>query len=141
VLQRTGLVPNAASAENKSGTQARCDRASNILRQAASQPNPRPVRLSALARELGVSAGYLSRQFKREFGVSFRSLALRARQAHAANLLESTDLLVKEIAAQAGYRHVSDFSTSFRKIHQMSPTAYRKQVSREQRPPWIFAAC
>ncbi len=134
MLQKPELFDNADPVENRCAKHHLSDRASDIVRQAASHSSFEIVKLSGLARDLGVSAGYLSRKFKDEFGVSFRSLAFRSRQARAAELLQITNMSVKEIAAQAGYRHVSDFSASFRRIHQMSPTAYRNQVLRERRP-------
>ena len=85
------------------------------------------ITLNAFGQELGLSASYLSKTFKHVAGRNFRSLLLQTRHLRAAELLRETDLPVKEISARCGYKHVSDFSASFKRVYGDSPTGYRSR--------------
>jgi two-component system response regulator YesN len=83
------------------------------------------VTLCSLSRELGVTAGYLGKLFKRRANTTFRNMAMHTRQRHALMLLNTTDLAIKEIAAITGYKHVSDFSSCFKKVYGVTPGIVR----------------
>jgi AraC-like DNA-binding protein len=84
--------------------------------------------LHDLSQKAGITAAHLGRKFKRIMGTGFRQLTVRTRQEHAAELLERTELPIKEIAALSGYKHVPDFSTSFKRVYRISPAKYRERV-------------
>lgn len=90
----------------------------------ASQGNT-GLTLYAISMQFGVTPNHLSKTFKRAVGRSFRTLTVQARQRHAADLLETTDLAIKQIAPLAGYKHVSDFSSCFKRVYGVSPKEYR----------------
>jgi AraC family transcriptional regulator of arabinose operon len=86
--------------------------------------NPR-LTLDSLAVQVRVTPGHLSRLFVRTTGEGFAHHLRRARLEHARRLLETTALNVKEIAAAAGYKHVSELDRHFRKTFGGTPTAHR----------------
>ena len=77
--------------------------------------------LDALARECGYCRDYLRDCFVREFGVAPGEYRSRKRLARAMELLARTDLSMKEIAAQTGFRHMSHLSMLFRKRFGETP--------------------
>jgi transcriptional regulator GlxA family with amidase domain len=52
-------------------------------------------------------------------------VALRLRIEHAQELLRTTDLLQRDIAAYCGFADVHHFSKAFKRITQLPPGAYR----------------
>jgi AraC-like DNA-binding protein len=78
-----------------------------------------------LARHSAMSESGFSHTFKDVAGIPPRRYAIQARIARARELLETTELSVKEIAAQLGYDDAHYFSRVFRKVAGRSPTALR----------------
>jgi AraC-like DNA-binding protein len=78
-----------------------------------------------LARAAGLSRAHFSREFRRAFGESPHAYLLTRRMERAAALLRNTDHSVAEICFSVGLRSVGSFTTSFRRIYGVSPTAYR----------------
>ena len=68
---------------------------------------------------------YLSRQFKKEVGVSFSEYLTALRMKRAKELLETTTLRISEVAMRIGIPNISYFSTIFRKEFNCSPTDIR----------------
>lgn len=101
------------------------ERMQRIYQAVTSAHSMGDLTLYAFGRRFGLSSSYLSRVFKQAAGTSFRDLVVHTRQNCAAELVRTTDLSIKEIAAQSGYKHVSDFSACFKRIHGVSPTEYR----------------
>ncbi|XEC93055.1 response regulator [Paenibacillus tarimensis] len=84
--------------------------------------------LEGAAKQLNVSAVYLSRLFKQELGISFIGLLTQTRVKAAIALLNDTDLSMCEIAERVGYESQHYFSTSFKKMIGVPPNQYRKSV-------------
>jgi AraC-like DNA-binding protein len=84
-------------------------------------------RLSSVAAKLRVSRWYLDRVLKRYTGRTFTEHLRSSRVNRARELLERTDLSVKEIAAAVGYRQASALDHAFGRLVQLSPTEYRRQ--------------
>lgn len=78
-----------------------------------------------LAAAAGLSRAHFSREFRRTFGVSPHAYLLTRRLERAAALLRNTDRTVAEICLDVGLTSVGSFTTSFKRAHGMSPTAYR----------------
>jgi AraC family transcriptional regulator len=85
----------------------------------------RPVRIEEVARRTATSPRQLQRVFAEVYGVGFRSCLRRIRMRHAAQLLATTELPVREIARRVGYRDASQFSKAFRRAHGVSPTQFQ----------------
>lgn len=90
------------------------------------------ISLQDTAEHVGVSAGYLSTIFKREYNQSFVDFVNTTKIEHACCLLEEKELMVMEIAYRLGYENAYYFSKVFRKYMGMSPTDYQRRVEDEK---------
>jgi AraC-like DNA-binding protein len=81
--------------------------------------------VGALARAAYLSPAHFSREFRRAFGETPHQYLLTRRLERAAALLRNTDRSVADICFTVGLRSVGSFTTSFRRVYGMSPTAYR----------------
>ncbi len=88
-----------------------------------------PLDLAALARGVHMSAGHLSRQFKRAFGESPYSYLMTRRIERAMALLRRGDLSVTEVCFTVGCASLGTFSTRFSELVGMSPSAYRREAA------------
>jgi AraC-like DNA-binding protein len=112
------------------------------LAEARSRPQTAPEWLeSTLARmqslgasehqdDLAQEAGMPPRTFRRKFtaavGVSPQEYQIACRVGHAKEMLGATELPIKSIAEQLGYRDVSFFTRQFRAVTGVPPAAYRR---------------
>jgi AraC-like DNA-binding protein len=84
-----------------------------------------PLSVRDLARAARLSPAHFSREFRRTFGESPHQYLLTRRLERAAALLRMTDWSVAAICVAVGLSSVGSFTTSFRRMFRMSPTAYR----------------
>lgn len=84
-----------------------------------------PLEVDDLARAAGLSKAHFSREFRRTFGESPYVYLLTRRLERAAALLRNTDHSVAEICLEVGLQGVGSFTTSFKRMYGMTPTAYR----------------
>lgn len=82
--------------------------------------------LEELARRLYVSKEYLSVQFKKETGKTFRETIRNLRIDKARELLLQTKLKVSQISEIVGYSDTKYMSRVFREIVGVGPAEYRK---------------
>jgi AraC family transcriptional regulator of arabinose operon len=80
-----------------------------------------------LADELNVSREYLSRLFKKHLKKSPYQYILEHKIANASWRLQHSTDSIKEVAFTFGFGTPEMFCRSFRKIHGISPSQYRKQ--------------
>ena len=85
------------------------------------------VKVSEVAKTIGVSRGYLTRIFRKEIGISPQEFQLNCRMERAGDMLRSTDNPVSFVAEKLGYADVLSFSKCFRRYFGMSPTEFREQ--------------
>jgi AraC family transcriptional regulator of arabinose operon len=79
-----------------------------------------------LAAEAGLSPRTFRRRFTAVLGISPQSYAIACRIGHAKQMLGGTELPIKTIAQQLGYKDVFFFSRQFRQSTGISPAAYRR---------------
>jgi AraC-like DNA-binding protein len=84
-----------------------------------------PLAVADLARAARLSTAHFSREFRREFGESPHQYLLTRRLERAAALLRTTDWSVADICFAVGLNSVGSFTTSFRRMFGLAPTAYR----------------
>ena len=75
-----------------------------------------------------LNVAYFGRLFRKVIGVSFNEYLARKRTERAAELLNSTDMTVQEIAERVGIPSSSYFSTVFKKNMGMNPSRYRNNA-------------
>ncbi len=80
-----------------------------------------------LAARAALSRSTFSARFRELVGESPRSYITRARLAHAARLLHTTDASLAQIAARAGYGTEFSLSKAFKRTFGVAPGAYRGQ--------------
>jgi AraC-like DNA-binding protein len=81
--------------------------------------------------KLDISGAYAARLFKLSRGLGVREYAKKKRLSAAAELLRTTDLSVKAIAVEFGYRSPPDFTRRFKEQFHLSPTDFRKRALRQ----------
>lgn len=86
----------------------------------------RDVPIEEVAEAAGLSAGYLSRQFKLMLGTSPSEYARSFRMAKAAEMLREPERAVADIARTLGFADVSLFSRQFKQVTGFSPSGFRK---------------
>jgi AraC-like DNA-binding protein len=86
-----------------------------------------PLDVEALARGAHMSAGHLSRQFRRAYGESPYSYLMTRRIERAMALLRRGDLSVTEVCFEVGCSSLGTFSTRFTELVGVPPSVYREQ--------------
>ncbi|ANB64857.1 helix-turn-helix domain protein [Anoxybacillus sp. B7M1] len=81
--------------------------------------------LEKVAEAVGRSPAYYSHLLMKRKGVSFRQLLAHTRITEAKRLLVETELSIKEVAYQVGFRHPNYFNRLFKEITTMTPKEYR----------------
>ena len=84
-----------------------------------------PLSSAELAARVGLSQRALARGFTALFGTSTHGYLREARLQRARRLLQDTDMLVKTIALEVGYRQTSDLTRAMVARFGASPTALR----------------
>ena len=84
------------------------------------------ISLDTAADFAGVSPFYLSKLFKEEKGETFINYISDKRLEKSRQLLEQTELSIKEITAEVGYNDQNYFSRIFKNKYGLSPKEYRK---------------
>lgn len=97
--------------------------AMNILDRRFREPG---LNLDALAEELQVSAGHLSRVLKQSLGVTFVDALTKVRVRKATILLSDPTVKVYEVAERVGYASQHYFSRAFHRVLGVAPSEYRK---------------
>jgi len=88
-----------------------------------------PLDVEALARGVHMSAGHLSREFRRAYGESPYSYLMTRRIERAMALLRRGDLSVTEVCFAVGSSSLGTFSTRFTELVGVSPGTYRRQAA------------
>lgn len=90
-----------------------------------------PLDVEALARGVHLSAGHLSREFRRAYGEPPYSYLMTRRIERAKTLLRRGDLSVTEVCFAVGCSSLGTFSSRFSELVGLSPSAYKQQVAEE----------
>jgi len=82
-----------------------------------------------MAQELNVSISYLSRQFKKEIGLTFIDYLTRVRIQRSLELMRDPVMKIYEITDRVGYKSQHYFCVSFKRTLGVSPTEYRQKFN------------
>ena len=85
-----------------------------------------PLNVEELARGVHLSAGHLSREFKRAYGESPYSYLMTRRIERAMALLRQGELTVTEVCFAVGCSSLGTFSTRFSELVGVSPSRYQQ---------------
>jgi AraC-like DNA-binding protein len=88
-----------------------------------------PLDVEALARGVHMSAGHLSREFRRTYGESPYAYLMTRRIERAMALLRRGDLSVTDVCFAVGFSSLGTFSTRFAELVGVPPSTYRVQNS------------
>ncbi len=89
-----------------------------------------PLDVEALARGVHMSAGHLSREFRRAYGESPYGYLMTRRIERAMALLRRGDLTVTEVCFAVGCSSLGTFSTRFTELVGVPPSTYRREAVR-----------
>jgi two-component system response regulator YesN len=118
------LPPLAPLAES---TEAQSKYTQEIVRYIAAHYGEE-LTLAQLAGALDVSESHLSHIFKKETGQTLNGYLTSYRIRQAMQLLGDCRNRVSEVAERVGYRDVTYFSATFKKITGLSPSEYQKRA-------------
>ena len=138
--QRFGPLDEPVAPAPCGETGARADvalllRARQLLRERLADPPS----LTELARLVGTNQPRLSKGFRTLFGTTVYGFVRESRLQRARELLAETQLPIKSIALEVGYRGTSDLTRAVKDHWGLTPTALRQRLQAppagEQAPP------
>lgn len=97
-----------------------------------------PHSVDSLAEMAGMSRSTFARRFADAMGTSPMEFVLKAKLRHAASLLTTTAMSVKQIAAVAGFASRSHFSRAFRAEYGIDPRGFRATRANDEGPAMFF---
>ena len=83
------------------------------------------IGVAAIAEHLGISEGHLSHLLKKETDYTLLNYLTRYRMHQAMELLKDCRVKIYEVAEAVGYRDVTHFSATFKKLVGVSPSEYQ----------------
>jgi AraC family transcriptional regulator of arabinose operon len=89
------------------------------------------VKISDVAKYVGLNRSYLTNIFKEKTGVSPQEYLIQCKLQMADKLLSETDNPIQEISRQVGYDNPLTFSKTFKKYYGNSPRAYREKKRKQ----------
>src|SRR5256885_1592753 len=119
-----GVRPHAASTQHLRDL-ARLRR----VRDRIDREYEQPLDVEALARGVHMSAGHLSREFRRAYGEAPYSYLMTRRGERAMALLRRGDLTVTEVCFAVGCSSLGTFSTRFTELVGVPPSVYRRDAA------------
>jgi len=90
----------------------------------------RKIKLSEMARAASVSPQYLCRLFKKDLGIGPMECVRLLKTEYGGELLERSQLTVKEIAHRSGFENPFHFSRAFKEIYGLPPKTYREEFQK-----------
>ncbi len=88
------------------------------------------ISLKDLAEKLYLSNGYLSRFFKKNYGMSFAEYLTSIRLYHVVDEIMYSDQPITRIAYDNGFTNAAMFNKSFKKTYGETPSEMRKKANR-----------
>jgi AraC-like DNA-binding protein len=95
------------------------------------------VTIEDLSREVALSPYYLIRSFRHIYRQTPHQYLVGRRIAKAKELLWNSNLSITEICMEVGFESLGSFSTLFRRVTGLSPSAYRVSSQPIPNPTYI----
>lgn len=83
------------------------------------------ISVGSIAQHLGISEGHLSHTFKKETDYTLLNYLTRCRIRKSMELLRDCRLKIYEVAEMVGYKDITYFSSTFKKVVGVSPSEYQ----------------
>ncbi|WP_233261799.1 AraC family transcriptional regulator [Vitiosangium sp. GDMCC 1.1324] len=90
----------------------------------------RPLSLQDVAAAVGCTPSHLANVIRKETGLTVGDWLREHRMAEARRCLLETGASIETIASQVGYTDVTHFIRTFRRVHGVTPRAWREQRRR-----------
>ena len=90
-----------------------------------------PLRLTDLARSIGLQPQSLSRFCRRQLRCSFQAMLIQRRLAESARQLLESDDSIAQVAFACGFNNLSNFNRLFRRAYKISPSEFRRDAAGE----------
>jgi AraC-like DNA-binding protein/mannose-6-phosphate isomerase-like protein (cupin superfamily) len=97
------------------------------IRAYLDQNYTKDIHLDEISKTFDISKYYLTREFKRAYGVTIFQHIIQLRIEYAKRLLRQTDKSVEEISAACGFNDQSYFSKQFKKSENITCLAFRRR--------------
>ncbi|MBK7820471.1 MAG: helix-turn-helix transcriptional regulator [Tessaracoccus sp.] len=132
-------MPGKSAADDKAARERQNIVAIRRVKDRIDREYAAPLNVEQLARDAFMSAGHLSREFRRIYGESPYQYLMTRRVERAMTLLRRGDLSITDICFAVGFSSLGTFSTRFSELVGVSPSAYRDDPSRaiEGIPPCL----
>ncbi len=88
--------------------------------------NDPAISVGSIAESLGISESHLSHLFRRETDYTILNYLTRCRIHRAMELLRDCRCKVYQVAQEVGYRDITYFSATFKKLTGLSPSEYQE---------------
>lgn len=98
------------------------EKVADYIREARNQN----ITSTEICKKFFCSRSYMSTEFNKHFGKTIREYITELRMEDAKALLNYSSLSVTEIAYCVGFSDANYFSSTFKKLNNMTPSAYRK---------------
>lgn len=98
----------------------------NPIKQYLEEHYPEKISLDSLAEMFYVNKFYMTRIFKKQYGISIVNYLTQVRITHAKELLRFTDMPIEHISQECGMNDANYFSRVFRKVEGTSPGEFRR---------------
>ena len=88
-----------------------------------------PLDLESMAKAAGLSKFHFHRMFATAYGITPAAYVSQRRVERAQDLLRSTNLTVTEVCMLVGYSSLGSFSSKFRQLVGLTPSAYQAEFA------------
>lgn len=88
------------------------------------------ISLNDVAEWINLSPAYVSRIFKEETGETFVEYISRERITRAKQLLQSTNLSIKDVGFKCGFNNMQTFIRTFKRIENCTPSQYAAGITK-----------
>lgn len=84
-------------------------------------------RLSELSKQTGIRQGELNKAFEEEYGLPIHRFVQHQRLIEAHEIIQTTNIPLKQLSDRLGYSHVNHFNSAFSKYFGYPPGVLRKK--------------
>lgn len=106
------------------GTRTTVERALRLIKDGALDEGS----VETLAARLGIGGRQLSRLFRQHVAASPTQFAKTCRMQRAKRLLDQTDMPIKQVAFEAGFKSLRRFNAAFVELYKRPPSHLRKDL-------------